>query len=100
MTVIPDQVAVANNEADSQFEAQVNDLTAFIQYRRSSDSITFLHTEVPTELEGRGLAAKLARAALEYARSAQLRVVPLCPYVAAYIRKHQEYQDLLTLHHG
>lgn len=96
MEVNLDNVAVSNNEAASRFEAQVNDQAAFIKYHRSGDSITFIHTEVPPELEGHGLAARLARAALEYARSAQLKVVPLCPYVASYIRRHKEYQDLLT----
>jgi predicted GNAT family acetyltransferase len=88
-------INVSNNVAQSRFEATVNGRTAFIKYRRSGETITFIHTEVPAELEGQGLAAKLTRAALDDARAKQLKVVALCPYVAGYIRKHAEYQDLL-----
>jgi hypothetical protein len=47
-------------------------------------------------LEGKGLAAKLTRTALDFARAHRLRVVPLCPYVSAYIRRHSEVQDLVS----
>jgi len=50
---------------------------------------------VPPALEGRGIAGKLARAALDYARERKLSVIPRCPFVAAYIRKHPEYQSLV-----
>lgn len=89
-------VAVTNNEEARRFEASVGDQRAFLTYRRSPGRITFLHTEVPSSLEGKGLAAKLARAALEFARAENLQVVPLCPYVSSFIRKHSEYQDLVS----
>jgi predicted GNAT family acetyltransferase len=91
-----DDVAVIHNEAAHRFEAQVGDLRARIDYRRFPDRIVFTHTEVPPPLEGRGLAAKLTRVALDFARASHLRVVPLCPYVASYIREHVEYHDLLS----
>jgi uncharacterized protein len=52
--------------------------------------------EVPPALEGQGLAAKLVRAALDFAREQNLRVVPVCPYVSSFIRKHGEYPDLVS----
>ena len=54
------------------------------------------HTVVPLALEGHGIAGRLARAALDYARDRGLSVVPLCPYVADYIGKHPEYEDLVA----
>jgi uncharacterized protein len=57
--------------------------------------IVFLHTEVPKAIEGHGVAGKLARAALEYARDEGLGVIARCPFVAAYVRRHPEYQALL-----
>ncbi len=57
--------------------------------------IVFTHTEVPEALEGHGIAAKLAHTALEHARAQRLTVVPLCPFVASYIRRHAEYQGLV-----
>ncbi len=89
-------VAVIHDQEAQRFEASIESFHALITYRRLGDHITFLHTEVPPPLEGRGLAGKLTRAALDFARAARLRVVPLCPYVADYIRKHAEYQDLVA----
>jgi predicted GNAT family acetyltransferase len=54
------------------------------------------HTEVPPALEGRGIAAALVKAALDWARAEGLRVRPLCSYVVAYMRRHPETQDLLA----
>lgn len=58
--------------------------------------ITFVHTEVPSELEGRGVGGELVRSGLEYARSNALRVVPQCSFVASYLKRHPEYTDLVT----
>jgi predicted GNAT family acetyltransferase len=91
-----DAVEVTHNEATQRFEAHVNGQSAFLTYRRLNGTIIFDHTEVPPPLERHGLAGKLVRTALEYASSTGLKVVPLCLYVASYIRKHPEYQALLS----
>lgn len=96
MKVNLDEVIVANNETAQRFETTVDGLQALITYHRFPDHIVFKHAEVPTPLEGKGLAAKLARAALDFARANQLRVVPLCPFVSSFIRKHSKYQDLVS----
>ncbi len=90
-----DKVVVENNEAAHRFEAKVDGDVALVAYRRSGDRIIFTHTEVPEALEGRGLGSKLAHTALDFARAQKLTVVPLCPFVAAYIRRHREYADLV-----
>ncbi len=89
-------LAVTNNEGTHRFEANVGGLRAFITYRRFPDRIELLHTEVAPPLRRQGLAAKLTRAALDFARAGHLRAVPVCPYVASYVRSHPEYQDLLS----
>jgi uncharacterized protein len=94
-----DNVIVTNNEQAHRFEATVDGLRSLITYRRFPDRIVFEHTEVPEPLRGKGLAAKLTRTALDFARANHLRVVPLCPYVASFIRKHIEYQDLVSAGH-
>jgi len=91
-----DDLVVTNNEEARRFETTVDGLRAFITYRQFPDHIVFQHTDVPAPLEGKGLAAKLARTALDFARANHLRVVPLCPYVSSFIRKHREYQDLVS----
>ena len=87
---------VTNNEPAERFEMLVDGLRALLTYRRFPDRIVFLHAEVPPSLEGRGLAAKLTRFALDFARANHLRVIPRCPYVSNFIRKHAEYQDLVS----
>jgi len=89
-------VEVTHNEEARQFEATVRGLHAFLTYRQTPDRMILLHTEVPAPLEGQGLAARLTRAALDFARAHRLRVVPLCPYVADFLRRHSEYHDLLS----
>lgn len=74
----------------------VKGLLAVITYRRSPGVISLDHTGVPVPIEGHGVAAKLTRAALDFARAEKLRVVPACSYVAAFVQKHSEYQDLVS----
>jgi predicted GNAT family acetyltransferase len=64
-------------------------------YTRRGDTITFWHTYVPPSMEGHGVGGALARTALEAARRDGLTVVPRCPFVASYIRRHPEYLDLV-----
>ncbi len=95
MDVDFDQVTVQDNEAEGRYEATISGYLAQIDYERQDNTITFIHTEVPDALAGHGIAGKLARTALDDARAKHLAVVPLCPYVASYIRKHPEYRDLV-----
>lgn len=91
-----DDVAVINNEEAHRFEATVDGLRALLTYRRCPGKIILDHAEVPPPIEGKGLAAKLTHTALDFARAHQLRVVPLCPYVASYIRRHPEVHNLVS----
>ncbi len=96
MDVNLNDVTVTHNENAQRFEVGIDGLCAFMTYSRFPGRIVYTHTEVPRPLEGQGLAAKLARAALDFARVNDLRVVPLCPYVSRFIREHPEYQDLVS----
>ena len=87
---------VTNNEAESRFEAAMDGHMAMLQYRKSEGVITFVHTEVPSEFEGRGAGGQLVRTGLEYARSHALKVVPLCSFVAGSLKRHPEYIDLVV----
>jgi predicted GNAT family acetyltransferase len=87
--------AVEKNENQQRYEVKGNGEVAELTYERGDGSITFLHTSVPPALEGHGIGNKLARFALDEARAQGLRVIPLCPFVASFIRSHQEYLPLL-----
>ncbi len=92
-------IVVENNAAARRYQAKVGEHLAVVEYRLDADTITFTHTLVPKELEGHGIANKLGHAALEDARARQLTVVPLCPFIASYIRRHQEYLALVDPAH-
>jgi predicted GNAT family acetyltransferase len=90
------EIPVLHNPEASQFEAHIDGHIAFVSYIKHGDTIIFTHTEVPKELQGRGIASILARAVLERARAEGWRVVARCPFIASYIERHREYQPLLT----
>lgn len=86
---------ITNDIEAQRFEARLGDDRAVAEYHLKNDVIIFTHTEVPEAMEGRGVAGSLIRTALETARAEHYQVVPLCPFVAAYIKRHREYQDLV-----
>ena len=87
---------VVDNVARHRFELEVDGETAFAAYKSDDKVITFTHTIVPPALEGRGIGSRLVRGALDIVRGQGLKVVPLCPFVKAYIERHEELQDLLA----
>ena len=80
--------AVVDNPSANRFELNVDGETAFLAYERSAKSLVLVHTEVPLPLRGRHLGDALAKAAIDYAHTNGLRVVAVCPFVKAYLRKH------------
>ena len=88
-------MTVERDENSSQFQVRTPEGLALLQYRQRHGRILFIHTEVPEELRGRGIAEALARAGLEYARAEGLDVLVYCPYVTEFIRRHPEYQALV-----
>jgi uncharacterized protein len=89
-------VDVVNNERESRFEASSLEGLAYLTYREMRDgTLLLIHTEVPAELAGRGLASRLARTALNLARDRGVKVIVRCPFVTEYIARHPEYLDLV-----
>ena len=88
---------IRHNEAQSQFETEVEGQVAYASYDlEDPDRIVFTHTIVPDALSGRGIAEQLVQHGLKHARDKNLKVVPQCSYVAAFIKRHSEYEDLLA----
>ena len=87
---------IVHNTAANRFEVTIDDALARCDYRRVGNVLQLHHTEVPSALEGRGIAGKLVAAALEFARTENLRVAPYCSYVRSYMRRHPETQPLLA----
>jgi predicted GNAT family acetyltransferase len=88
---------VRDNPEESRYDLLLDgQLAGFAQYRLRGKRITMYHTEIEPEYAGRGLGDELARAALDDVRRRGLVLVPLCPFIAAYIRRHPaDYLDLV-----
>jgi hypothetical protein len=90
-------VTVKDNEAELRYEAlEGGKVLGEILYRKRGDRMVLLHTEVLPYAEGSGLGSRLVAGALDDIRSRGLHIVPLCPFVAAYIQRHPEYGDLVA----
>ena len=86
---------IQHQPALQRFETVVDGHLALCSYTRHEASVVLHHTEVPPPVGGRGLAAELVAATLAWARHEGLQVQPTCSYVATYMRRHPETQDLL-----
>ena len=84
-----------NNPAKHRYELAIDGHIAATYYKIEDGVITFVHTEVPPELGGKGIGSKLIKGALDQVRAAGLKVIAQCPFVKAYIEKHAEYAHLL-----
>ena len=85
---------VVHNEPKSRFEMEVGGQLAVAEYRRDGDRMVFTHTEVPPQFRGHRLAERIVLFGLDVARRENLRVVPLCSYVAHVLQRHPEYRKL------
>ena len=85
-----------HNAAEGRFELRIGGELCLLNYRRSAGKLVIYHTEVPQPFEGRGLAERMTRAALDFARSENLQVEPRCSYASYFMQKHPEYDDLLA----
>jgi predicted GNAT family acetyltransferase len=86
--------AVRDNSNLHRFELDTDGHLAFSEYKRADGVLTILHTEVPKELEGRGIGSMLIRGVLDTARAEGLKVKPVCPFARSYVERHPEYSDL------
>ncbi len=86
---------LVNNQAEHRFELRVGDHTAFIEYRQASHTITLLHTEVPEQLEGKGAATAVIEKTLRYIEKNNFNLVPLCPFVVAYLKRHPDWKRIV-----
>lgn len=90
-------IDVRDNPDAARYEITVDrELVGFVTYRVSDEVISFMHAEVDPSREGQGLGSRLVRDTLDDARARGLAVRPLCPFVADYIARHDEYGDLVA----
>jgi len=97
MSLNLDNLEIRDNPAQHRYEARLDGHLAVVTYRREERRIIFIHTVVSPAIEGHGVAGKLVRAALDDAREQGVAVIPLCPYMVIFIRRHPEYSELVPV---
>lgn len=90
MTGVSDEPQVTDNQAESRLELEADGHVAELEYRRNGKRLVLIHTEVPTELEGRGLGGRLVTAAVERAQRDGMTIVPLCPFARGWLERHPD----------
>jgi hypothetical protein len=103
VAIVPDvtrqatDVRVVDNRTEKRYEAWVGEeLAAVAEYRRAPQRVIFFHTETDPAFSGKGIGQRLARAALDDVRAHGMVITPKCPFIAAFVRRHPEYQDLVV----
>lgn len=92
-----DSLNIRHNTDASRYETKLDDgQLALIDYKLRDDLMIMTHTEVPPEYEGRGIASRLAKFALDDARAQGYKVKPSCPFVKNYIKRNPEYESLVA----
>lgn len=96
MPVELDKLQVTHNSGESRFEATVDGYPSKLDYILDGKNFVITHVGVHPELRGQGVAGKIVEVSLAYARDNALRVIPMCSYAAAFMRRHPEYAELMN----
>jgi predicted GNAT family acetyltransferase len=83
------------NREFHRLELEVEGNIAFIEYRLDNDTLFLIHTEVPPALEGKGAGSAIVQKALQYAKDNNYKIVPICPFVQSYLKRHKEWHDVI-----
>lgn len=94
MKVDLDKLEVKQNDAENTFEVWIDGYLSKLDYMLDDKNFVITHVGVYPEFRGQGVAGKIVETALQYAKENSLRVVPMCSYAAAYIRRNPQYLDL------
>lgn len=89
------EYTITNNEAEKQYEIDVNGKIAYLEYSVAGTNMILSHTEVPEELEGQGIGSQLVKHVLDDVRERELKILPTCPFVIAFLKRHADYRDLI-----
>ncbi|GMN10372.1 GNAT family N-acetyltransferase [Croceitalea sp. MTPC9] len=84
-----------DNQEKKQYEFHIDEHIPKIEYIKTKDKIYLTHTEVPIGLEGKGIGSALIKKALEDIKEKDLTLVPMCPFVAMYIKRYPEWRSLV-----
>ena len=93
----PAEPTITLNSARNRFELLVDNKLLLVEYTQPDEhTLALTHTEVHPDLEGQGVGSNLVKQVLAYAGQHKQKIVPLCPFIALYIRRHPEWQHLVS----
>lgn len=84
------------NASKQRFETRIGEEFGYIDYRFYKGNLAFMHTFIPDVARGNGVAGELAKFGLEYAKKQNLKIMLYCPFVASYVKRHPEYNELIN----
>lgn len=91
-----DDIELNNNTATHNFEIFVEEYRAFIDYKVRDGNYLLVHTEVPPDLEGHGVAGALVEKTFKYLEANDFKMLPYCAYIQAYLKRHPEWERLIA----
>ena len=91
-----ENIALHDNKADNRFEMKFENTLSLVEYEIDGDIISLLHTEVDPALEGRGAGTAIVEKVLEEIKKRGMQLIPLCPFVVAYIKRHPEWEEIIV----
>ncbi len=93
--------SVKDNARKHRFELDYADKVAIVEYRKLDDeTLALTHTEVDPSLEGQGVGSHLVKGVLEYVDRNNLRIVPACPFITAYLKRHPDWKRVVSTSHS
>lgn len=90
------EIELIDNTDKSRFEVEIEDKMAIMDYKKKDNKLYILHTEVPKEFEGKGIASAMVKKVLNLIKEKDMKLVSLCPFVSGYIKRHPEYKSLVA----
>ena len=91
-----ESIPLHDNKAENRFEMKFENYTSFIEYEIKNGAVALLHTEVDPALEGRGTGTAIVEKTLKHIEEAELKLLPLCPFVATYLKRHPGWEKLVA----
>jgi len=88
---------VTHDQTAKRFVVKEDGKEAYLEYRERDDgTLDYAHTFTPEELRGRGIAGDVVGAALDWAKETDKKVIPSCPFVQTYLKRHKEYKSTIV----
>ena len=91
-----ENIALYDNREEKRFEMPFENTVSFIEYEKDGNIISLLHTEVDESLEGQGAGTAIVEKVLRQIEKEGMQLIPLCPFVVAYIKRHPEWERIIV----